>query len=402
MHVVCIRGPRAAILSVNAGENSEMALKAFTRTNSINLRRTIKWEYTSGPQIVVDGGRIRVEVSWPEGLEQETVLLDGMNHKPLPGDGRWIVGQLADGTAHLSQFTKQSPHLLVAGGSGGGKSTVLRTMIHQLSVDDANQFVLLDGKGGLGLNCVSGCPGVVGPLARDADDIRAALQWTVNQMEYRQEHALNDTAFLGGCTRIMVVFDEPQEFTDKSLGSTDPAIVEMVRRLAVQGRETGIHLTLGTQTPNIDMFGHVATRRQFSERIVCWVEGSQASLVALGTTSPDASNLTGSGDMYCKAQIGSIRRVQGAFVGEDVLQRTHNHPPLMEMWPVFDAEDLTATEGFTVGQIVAGVHQIALGNAGETLGKAAGVGSTKRRKLVKVSKRILSGLLERGFTYAEN
>jgi len=288
---------------------------------------------------------------------------------------------------------------MVAGESGSGKSTVLQSLVKQFSDDDDNQLVLIDGKGGEGLGCVSGCSNIVGPLARDVEDAKAALQWTVDQMEYRYEHEADGQKFLDGCKRIIVVFDEPQEYTDKSLGGQDAAVVELCRALAVKARASKIHLVMGTQSPNLSIFGHQATRKQLGQRIVGKVEAQKASEVALGTSSPSAHNLAGEGDLYCKTESGLIRRVQGAFVDKDVLRAKYTHPPMMSDWPVFDAEAMRPIEGFNIDELVIGLEIAAKGQGRPALEGAAEMGSHRAKNLLRNAKELWNRLESRGFDY---
>jgi hypothetical protein len=396
----CISGPRVAILDIYPGQQAEDIYKAFTRASSMSLRQTIGWQYAREPQVFPNGSCIRVEVAWPIGLERGEIPLEALNQKPV-GDGRFVIGLLENGATHLVHLNRQSPHLMVAGASGSGKSTVLQSMITQFSKDDNNQIVLLDGKNGEGLRCVSGCPNVVGPLATDAEEIKGALQWVNEQMTYRYEHEEDGEQFLRLCKRIIVVFDEPQEFTDPSLGSTDAAIVEMVRALAVKSRASKIHLVLGTQTPNLEVFGHQATRKQMNWRIVARVENAKASEVALGVTNPSAHNLIGSGDLYCRSDNGAICRVQGAYVDKEILRRKYNQRPQLEYWPTFNAEAMQPVVGFGVDELAAGLEMAARGAGRPWLTENSDMGSTRVRPLLPIVRELWANLKERGFSYEE-
>lgn len=392
------RGPRAAIVDIDAGRNSVDALKAFAAASCINLRRTIKWRYARGPFVYVNGPYVRIEVSWPDGLEADAITLDSINNEP-GGDGRWVTGQLQNGTTHLLQLSETVPHYLFSGGTGGGKSTGMRSLVKQLARDNSNQIILLDGKGGEGLGCVAGCQNMVGPMATDIPDMRAALQWALLQMEHRYENEPRWPKFLDEQKRIVIVFDEFQELTALKIG--DPVITEAIRGIAVKARAAKIHLVLGTQTPNLDMFGHHTTRKQISGRVAFWMESQQASAVALGVQDPSAHTLTGKGDGYALTPGSYARRVQFAWVEREQLRRDNQFPPMMEDWPAFDAEAMKPIEGFNVEQLATGLEVVAQGSGRPALESAAGVGSTRAKKLLRVSRELWSSLQKRGFNHVE-
>jgi hypothetical protein len=267
--------------------------------------------------------------------------------------------------------------------------------VKQLAGDRGNQIILLDGKNGEGLRCVSGFPNMVGPIATDVHDMRSALQWTVQQMEHRYENEEHWPKFLDEQKRIVVVFDEFQEYTDAKIG--DAAITELIRRLAVQARAAKIHLILGTQTPNLEMFGHTATRKQISGRVAFWMESQKASSVALGVEDPSAHRLTGKGDGYALSPGCYARRVQFAWVDRDDLRRENGHLPMMSEWPVFDPEAMRPIDGFNIDELAIGLEIAAQGKGRPALEGAAGMGSHRAKNLLRTSKELWSRLESRGF-----
>jgi hypothetical protein len=362
----------------------------------IMLRQTVPdgWHFDSGPHIYLYGARIRIEIPWPKGMEQGPLPLSAINAKP-GGDGRWVVGVMYNGGTSLMQVSQTQPHVLISGASGSGKSTAMRCAVYQLSQDDANQLVLLDGKKGEGLACVAGCKNVIGPLATDIHEIRGALQWVVNEMETRYEHMGN--GYLDKQPRIILVFDEFQELTRKGTG--DPATIEMIRRLSAQSRAAKISMILGTQSPNLDVFGTHETRKNLDNRIALKVGTHSESIVSLGVRNPSAHHLAGCGDAYTRAG-DAVHRVQCVWV--DKLELTkQDHAPMMEAWPVFDPESLQPIEGYSVDELVVGLEVAAQG-AGRGPLEEAGIGSTRARRLLPVVRTLWSNLSERGFRYVQN
>jgi hypothetical protein len=390
---------RTAILDINHGLRTGELLRALTAQQSASLRQTIPWRFETAPVVYLTGPFVRIEVPWPVELQQDKISLQQINGKPHTG-GRWVAGVLQNGQTHIMQINEDDAHVLFAGISGGGKSTAMRGAVAQLSTDPENEIILLDGKGGDGLGCLSGVPHLVGPLAVDALDIKAALAWAVSEMDLRYERKRQDASYLKDCKRLVVAFDEIQELT--SGASPDSAVVEMMRRLAAQGRAARIHLLLGTQQPNAEIFGDITTRRQIASRCVFYMESQTASAVALGTHTPDASTLTGRGDAYVKIPSG-IRRVQFAWVDEGQLAAKYTHAPeRFTDWSDFDAEAAgPVIDKFDIPQVIQAIKVVAEGHGRGTLEKRLGIEgqSTTSRRLLSYGKQGWKALRNEGFSY---
>ena len=397
LRIYTTQGMRTAMLDVNHGLRTGELLKAFTAQQSASLRQTIPWRFETGPFVYLSGPYVRIEVPWPDELQQDKIRLSQINGKPHTG-GRWVAGVLRTGLTQVLQVNEDNAHVLFAGISGGGKSTALRGAVAQLASDPDNEIVLLDGKGGDGLGCVSGVPHLVGPMAVEPLDIKAALQWSINEMDSRYERKRQDPDYLKSCKRLVVAFDEIQELTAGN--QPDLAVVEMMRRLAAQGRAAKIHLLLGTQQPNVEIFGDITTRRQLSTRCVFYMESQTASATALGSHTPDASTLTGRGDAYVKIPYG-VRRVQFAWVDEGQLIAKYNcAPERFSEWPDFEAEDLgPVIEKFDMTQVAQAIRVAAEGGGRGALEQRTGLGNTTARRLLRYGKQGWTALQTEGFSF---
>jgi len=317
-----------------------------------------------------------------------TITLAEINGKPHT-DGRWVAGALQNGATKILELNDVVAHYLFAGTTGSGKSTAIQGAIAQFSTDSENQIVLIDGKFGDGLGCVAHLSGVVGPMATDLIDAKAALQWSLLQMQTRYE-----TGDKPG--RIIVVIDEIQELTGPD---GDEAIVSLIRKLAAQGRGAKVHLIIGTQHPSLEIFSESTARRQFDGRCVFRVTDQVASKVAMGTGSPRADWLTGKGDGYACC-LGHTSRVQWAYVNPDDLAKLPGPGPAMDEWPGFNAEAIgPVIDQWDVPQLVEAISVAAAGRGQPFLSKQTGLGSTRGRNLLKVGKAVWNLLGERGFTH---
>ena len=236
-----IVGPRAGALEIKAGMDSPEVLRALSKNDSVLLRQFIPWDFTGEPNAYMRGRYVRVEAGWPGDLAETTIRLSELGANPK-GGGRWIAGKNEYGATVVTGLTNRVPHYLIAGATGSGKSVMLRSAVLQLSRDTDNTLVLIDGKVGEGLGELTHLPGVVGPVAIDGPAARAALGWAVTRMHERYEHR----DYTG---RVIVVVDEFQEWAG------DEVFVDLMRKLAAQGRAAQVSLLAATQHPSVEAFG---------------------------------------------------------------------------------------------------------------------------------------------------
>jgi len=322
-HAEVISGPRAGAIEMLAGIDAGKLLRVFTKSDGATLRQFVTWRFTGDPQCYMSGRCVRVEAGWPDRLSETMIRLGDLGQFPKSG-GRWHVGRNEHGQKTTAILDDKRAHYLISGGTGSGKSVALRSAVLQLSQDPDNRLILLDGKFGESLAQVSHLPNVVAPVATSGPDVRAALGWACQQMRERYQ---NDNKQ----GRLIVVFDEIQEFCE------DAAVVGLLKKLTAQGRAANVHCLLATQHPTIGVFGSAATRRNLTARIALLVADADASRVAIGSSTPRADHLLGSGDAYA-CSPGNVNRVQCAFVDDKEIGKAGSGQHLFDTWPEFDAE----------------------------------------------------------------
>jgi hypothetical protein len=322
-------GPRAGVLDISAGMETGKLLRALNSDQGAKLRQTIprEWELEQDPVAYMRGRHLRLEAPWPDALATKLIRLTDLNKRPFK-NGRWCIGQCESGATIVGNNNDATPHWLIAGTTGAGKTIELQLAILQLGQDPDNQIVLLDGKCGKGLSPLAHLPAVVGPVSIDHEQVKNALGWVSAQMRERYESP--DTAH----KRIIAFFDEFQIFND------DPIIVDLLGKIASQGRGANIHLHLGTQHPSVATFGQTRTRRLLPGKVALKVDDPESSRVAVGGKSPRADHLLGCGDAYI---VGSKRnyRVQVAYVDKADFDAVPNSGAwLFDEWPEFVGESL--------------------------------------------------------------
>lgn len=202
-------------------------------------------------------------------------------HSPMPtmthidnikeiGAAKFVVGKTR--AKQLIASLREVPHLMVAGQTGGGKSTFLRSLIVTLYINDKHaDFTLIDLKGGLefqtfeNLERAHVIPNVtraVGALVK-ANDVLAERMALLKKHGCKDIDALikfkkSDSSEAKGVniprlTRHVFVIDEAAEMF--LVGSYAKASeIQKARaalsQIARQGRSVGVHLVIATQRPD--------------------------------------------------------------------------------------------------------------------------------------------------------
>src|SRR5699024_6629058 len=157
-----------------------------------------------------------------------------------------------------------TPHLIVAGSTGSGKTVLIKTIVHQ-ALKRNSEVYLIDMKGGVDYPlCWKN-----GDCSYDDDPLAAlsTLSHIIEELEQRKtlfsmsscaniaEYNSRNNATLH---HILVVLDEIAELTDTT--GLDKEHKEIVYRtiahlstIARMGRAYGIHLIVGTQRPDANI-----------------------------------------------------------------------------------------------------------------------------------------------------
>ena len=230
--------------------------------------------------------------------------------------GRDIVGNvvLAD--------LKEMPHLLVAGGTGSGKSVCINSMIISLmykASPDEVKLLLIDPKV-VELNIYNGIPHLLIPVVTDPRKAAGALNWAVSEMLKRyQMFAENSVRDIDGYNELADSRDDMQrmpkvviiidELADLMLVAASE-VEDSINRLAALARAAGMHLVVATQRPSVDVITGTI-KSNIGSRIAFKTSSQVDSRTIISDGS--AEKLLGKGDMLFYPQT-DMRRVQGCFV----------------------------------------------------------------------------------------
>jgi S-DNA-T family DNA segregation ATPase FtsK/SpoIIIE len=256
----------------------------------------------------------------------------------------------------------RTPHMLIAGTTGSGKSVAINTMILSLVYrlrPDQCRLIMVDPKM-LELSVYDGIPHLLTPVVTDPKKAVVALKWAVREMEerYKKMAKLGVRNIDGYNQRLGEARNKGEELTrtvhtgfDKETGKAIyeeekldleplPYIViivdEMadlmmvagkdiegaVQRLAQMARAAGLHVILATQRPSVDVITGTI-KANFPTRISFQVTSKIDSRTILGEMG--AEQLLGQGDMLYMAGGGRISRVHGPFASDEEVEKVVRH-----------------------------------------------------------------------------
>ncbi len=256
----------------------------------------------------------------------------------------------------------RTPHMLIAGTTGSGKSVAINTMILSLVYrlrPDQCRLIMVDPKM-LELSVYDGIPHLLTPVVTDPKKAVVALKWAVREMEerYKKMSKLGVRNIDGYNQRLVEARGKGEDLTrtvhtgfDKETGKAiyeeekldlDPLpyiviiVDEMadlmmvagkdiegaVQRLAQMARAAGLHVILATQRPSVDVITGTI-KANFPTRIAFQVTSKIDSRTILGEMG--AEQLLGQGDMLYMAGGGRISRVHGPFASDEEVEKVVRH-----------------------------------------------------------------------------
>lgn len=242
-----------------------------------------------------------------------------------------------------------TPHLLIAGATGAGKSSGINCIITSLlmrTTPDQVRLILIDPKQ-VEMNQYAKLPHLLTQPVTNPKKAANALSWAVREMERRydllMEFGFRDiTGYNGAYDKgelvappgtgedseaprierlpyIVVVVDELNDLM--MVAARD--VEESITRIAQKARAVGIHLIVATQRPSVNVITGVI-KANIPARMAFAVSSLTDSRVILD--QPGAEKLVGKGDMLLLPGNSSVaQRIQGAWVDEEEVRSVANH-----------------------------------------------------------------------------
>jgi len=254
----------------------------------------------------------------------------------LASDGSYLplyIGQTVDGR-DFSVAIEQWPHMLIAGTTGSGKTTFLKSILKQMAAFGTGllQTVVVDGKGDtdyFGLLPENMFPYEFGEVQLGHEAALAVMRWATEEMERRRKvvvelarklpsaaQGVKATDLFRNAIRerripeirpLVLVIDE---FADIMLASKKGAeeFENLVQRVSQVGRSRLIHLVLATQRPDKETI-RGAIKANLNARAVFRLPTQADSMTVLGQAG--AERLMLHGDMLFQHGTGVPLRLQG-------------------------------------------------------------------------------------------
>jgi S-DNA-T family DNA segregation ATPase FtsK/SpoIIIE len=248
------------------------------------------------------------------------------------------LGKGISGKSHFANLAK-SPHMLIAGATGSGKSVTIHAIITSLLFRNSPEnlkFIMIDPKR-VELTLYNKIPHLLTPVITDAKKAILALKHMAKEMSRRydvlEKHKVRDidsyhkTVLTPAIEErkknpdseeklpetmyyIVVVLDELADIMQTYPRELESAIV----RLAQMSRAVGIHLILSTQRPSVNVITGLI-KANIPSRVALQVSSQIDSRTILDAGG--AEKLLGAGDMlYQGGEMSKPQRLQSAYITE--------------------------------------------------------------------------------------
>lgn len=259
-------------------------------------------------------------------VTMKEVFVNDKDNSPLSV----ALGKDVSGEAMFTRIDK-TPHLLIAGSTGSGKSVCVNTIITSILLKnkpDKVKLIMIDPKM-VELSIYDGIPHLLTSVVTDPLKAADVLHKVVLEMESRyREFARTRVRNIEGYNKIaekdpdykelpyiVVIIDE---LADLMMVSSKE-VEESIARIAQKARAAGIHMIIATQRPSVDVITGVI-KTNIPSRIAFAVSSSIDSRTILDKSG--AETLLGKGDMlYLSADSSKPVRIQGAFLSDEEVEK---------------------------------------------------------------------------------
>ncbi len=343
-------GIEGKIIAANIGPSVtqyELEIKAGTKVSKLlGIHREIALALAA-KEVRIQApipGKSTIGIEIPNKSISMVVVREILERVPRSLDGSKLLvtlGKSIDNNPVWCEINK-TPHLLVAGSTGSGKSVCINSIIISILMrakPDEVKLVLVDPKK-VELSMYNGVPHLLAPVVTDPKKANIALKKIVVEMERRYDafsetgtkniagyntyiekrnETLPENEKLRKIPYIVVIIDELADLMLVAAKEVEDSIM----RITQMARAAGIHLIVATQRPSTDVITGVV-KANIPSRISFAVSSSIDSRTILDMTG--AEKLLGKGDMLFLPQGENTPiRVQGTYISEDEISAVVEH-----------------------------------------------------------------------------
>jgi S-DNA-T family DNA segregation ATPase FtsK/SpoIIIE len=247
-------------------------------------------------------GIVRLEFASPRSTKLN--LFDLFSNRSLPkGQVNCLLGQSVDGKKIWMDLA-QNPHLIVAGTTGSGKSTLIHTIIANLFNYNDVDVILVDPKGIEFIAYEKAFPNI--EIIYTYQQALSMLSAVYETMEFRYSR-MRAGVSLDNFKNLIIIIDE---FADLIMQDEGNELYSVLLKLSQKCRAARINIILATQRPSVKIIdGNI--KANFPARICCRVASHVDSKVVFDSVG--AENLLGNGDAMLRDNFRSMERFQVAY-----------------------------------------------------------------------------------------
>ena len=278
-------------------------------------------------RIVPIPDKLSIGVEVPS-IKRKTIPFNEIIETPCTHKIPFYLGKNILGEVVSIDITK-TPHLLIGGATGSGKSVCINNLICSIAKKcnpEEVKMVLVDPKR-VELSLYRNLPHLIGNVVTDVQDAIAMLDGLINEMNRRYStleiwgarniEEYNSKAIFK-LKYIVLIMDEFADFMASAQSEIEPRI----SRLTAMARAVGIHLVLATQRPSADVITGLI-KANIPSRISFQVSSSINSRIILDKSG--AEKLIGKGDMLLSlSSEQDMERIQGAYLDENEIRKIIN------------------------------------------------------------------------------
>ena len=293
-------------------------------------------------------GKSLVGIEIPNTIKSTVGLATMLGTKEFADSAFPLFIALGKGISGLPQYTNlaKSPHLLIAGATGSGKSVTIHTIITSLlyrNSPEQMRFIMIDPKR-VELTLYNKIPHLLTSVITDPKKAIASLRWAAKEMDRRynileaesvryiqsyhknvlepkfnklgkKDSGADEAEEIERMPYIVIIIDELADIMSSYPRELEAAIV----RLAQMSRAVGIHLMLSTQRPSVEIITGLI-KANIPSRIALQVASQIDSRTIIDMAG--AEKLLGAGDMlYMGGEMAKPVRIQSAFITEDEVKK---------------------------------------------------------------------------------